>query len=130
MKSKNLTFANVMKTEAGNYRDILDIRDVIELFEEMELNSDDSAEFHLISLLLNDLKGYGGDEQWRGDWYPVTLIHENYFEDYARELAEDIGAIDRNAAWPNNCIDWQRAAQELEMDYSTVDFDGASYLYR
>lgn len=57
----------------------------------------------------------------------ATFIHENYFTDYARQTAEDIGAIDRNANWPLHCIDWDQAAQELQMDYSTVDFDGETY---
>lgn len=30
----------------------------------------------------------------------ATLIRESYFEDYAQQLAEDIGAIDRNLGWP------------------------------
>lgn len=149
--------------EYNRYKDILDIRDIIELFEEIEGNlvnkyndqfeaheqhitdSDDklfqawvsqleddteAEEFILVSSLLDNLKGCGGDEQWRGDWYPITLIRDDYFEEYAQELAEDIGAIDRNAAWPNNCIDWTQAAKELEMDYSSVDFDNIPYLYR
>lgn len=52
------------------------------------------------------------------------------FADYARELAEDIGAIDRNAGWPLGCIDWDRAADALKMDYSTVDWEGDTYWYR
>jgi len=42
-------------------------------------------------------------------------------EDFARQLAEDIGAINNNASWPNNCIDWEFAAKELMHDYSSSD---------
>lgn len=38
-------------------------------------------------------------------------------EDFAREMAEQLGAIDRNATWPQNCIDWELAARELMYDY-------------
>lgn len=38
-------------------------------------------------------------------------------EDFAQELAEEIGAIDNNASWPNYCIDWERAARDIMMDY-------------
>lgn len=38
-------------------------------------------------------------------------------EDFAQNLAEDIGAIDPKASWPNNCIDWEYAARELMYDY-------------
>lgn len=38
-------------------------------------------------------------------------------EDFSQELAEEIGAIDKDASWPNDCIDWERAAREIMMDY-------------
>jgi len=118
--------------------DIIDIRDVIERFEELEelkeidgkLDEDDKREFELLVKLLGDIKGYGGDENWRGDWYPITLIRNSYFETYAQEFAEDVGAVDRDAKWPNNCIDWAKAAEELLIDYSMVEFDGIDYWYR
>lgn len=42
-------------------------------------------------------------------------------EEFAQNMAEEIGAIDKNAIWPNNCIDWEFAARELMYDYSTDD---------
>ena len=39
-------------------------------------------------------------------------------EDFAREFADQIDAIDRNATWPQNCIDWEYAAKELMYDYA------------
>jgi antirestriction protein len=39
-------------------------------------------------------------------------------EDFAREIADEIGAIDKDAKWPMNCIDWEQAARELMYDYS------------
>lgn len=66
------------------------------------------------------------------DWkYGATLIRENYFDTYARELAEDLhGDAIRDVSWPFSCIDWERAASELQQDYSSTEFDGATYLYR
>lgn len=159
-----------MIKEITNTEDILDVRDVISRFEDLETdlesaheegqfmssfddwidNSRDNSdpihaafrgmrgvevqdaieEFYKLRELLNDLKGYGGDEQWRGDWYPILLIRDSHFRDYAEELAEDIGAINSDAGWPNRCIDWARAARELQVDYSTVEFDGTTYWYR
>lgn len=83
-----------------------------------------------LEALLEECKGNGGDEQWQGDWYPSTLIRESHFKDYAQELAEDIGAINEKAMWPNNCIDWGQAARELQQDYTVADFDGVTYYYR
>lgn len=38
-------------------------------------------------------------------------------EDFAQETAESLGVIDKNASWPNTCIDWERAASKLMMGY-------------
>jgi len=38
-------------------------------------------------------------------------------EQFAEETAEELGCIDRNASWPQNCIDWEYAARELMYDY-------------
>lgn len=120
---------------------IIDVRDIIARVEELEAElspteeseGDDNEEREELATLrgiLDELKGYGGDEQWEGDWYPGTLIRDTYFEDYARELAEDIGAIDRKASWPNTCIDWEEAAEQLQQDYSGVEVEEIKYWYR
>lgn len=65
------------------------------------------------------------------DWrYGETMIPVDDFEEYARELAEDIGAINRDASWPFNCIDWEKAAKELAMDYTEVEYLGTLYYIR
>lgn len=133
-------------TDVSNTDDVIDFRDVIARIEAIEdelaaLSGKRSKkakaecaelrdELKPLTDLADDLKGYGGEEQWRGDWYPVSLVRDSYFRDYAEELAEDIGAIDRNAMWPNNCIDWERATHELQIDYSHVEFGGVTYWHR
>jgi hypothetical protein len=142
-----------MSEEIDNRSDILDVRDIIERFEELEhdkdlatdnageenetvdgvlFNEDNQEEHDRLKKLLDELKGNGGDEEWQGDWYPITLIHRDYFEDYAQELASDVveGFDSRVVTWPFTCIDWEAAANELEQDYSNVYFDGEEYLYR
>lgn len=65
------------------------------------------------------------------DWkYGETLIRDSYFVEYAQELAEDIGAIKSDASWPNNYIDWDRAANALKADYFSVEFAGITYWIR
>lgn len=59
-----------------------------------------------------------------------TAILESDFEEYAQELAEDIGAVDRDNSWPNYCIDWKQAARDLAMDYTSFQFEGRDYLVR
>jgi len=60
----------------------------------------------------------------------VYFIDEDYFEDHAREFAEDIGAIQDEMSWPATHIDWSAAADELRYDYSEVEFQGNNYLFR
>lgn len=97
----------------------------------MGLDDDEIEELANLEALLAECKDAGGgDEQWDGDWYPVTLIRESYFKDYAQELADDIGAIKDSAQWPYTCIDWNQAAMELKMDYIGVEFDGVTYFTR
>ncbi|AMR79469.1 antirestriction protein ArdA [Cupriavidus nantongensis] len=84
--------------------------------------------------ILDELRGCGGDHQWEGDWYPLMLIADDHFQDFAQQEAEDCGLIDSSAKWPHTCIDWERAARELRMDYSavsvTIDGDIREYWYR
>jgi len=70
-------------------------------------------------------------EPYCPDWtYGEVLINDSHFEDYARELAEDIGAINPDAGWPNGYIDWERAAEALLIDYTSIEFDGETYWTR
>lgn len=76
---------------------------------------------------LNRLENEVGDEWLHG----CTLIPEDDFKDYAMDLAEDIhGAAIKNADWPFSCIDWQQAADDLQADYSSVDYEGETYWFR
>lgn len=131
-------------TDITSGDDIIDVRDITDRVEELRDERDDDAnanewahedqdgpaELRRLEALLDDIRGYGGDHQWEGDWYPLTLIHDSYFETYAQELASDCDMIKRDATWPNNCIDWTRAARELQQDYSPVEFEGVTYWYR
>ncbi len=123
-----------MATKISNYDDIIDVRDIIARVEALEDNDLDPAEcaeeIATLRSLLDELKGNGGDEQWQGDWYPVTLIRGSHFKEYAQNFADEIGRINDNAEWPYTYIDWDQAARELRMDYSSVEFGGVTYWYR
>jgi len=89
-----------------------------------EFNDDYGEELTALKSIADECEGYG-------DWsYGETLIREDYFEDYVRELAEDIGAIPKDSKWPCTCIDWEQAAEELKQDYTSVDFNGVTYYMR
>jgi hypothetical protein len=86
---------------------------------------EDAQELKALKALAEEAEGYAPD--WT---YGATLIRDSYFEDYARELADDIGAVPKEYSWPANCIDWKEAAEQLQMDYTRVDFDGVDYWVR
>lgn len=131
-----------IETSTMHMNDIIDVRDIIERIEELEgeieayaekmddwqANADNQEELQTLTAILEDLKGYGGDEQWRGDWYPVTLIRESYFTDYAEELVRD--CYDLKGLPDFVHIDWEATAREVKIDYSTVEIDGVTFFYR
>jgi hypothetical protein len=131
------------------YDDVIDVRDIIERLEELEAllhehlaKHDDSCigdwaevspeehkELSMLVSLMEEMAGYGGDEQWRGDWYPLTLIRESYFVDYVQEMLEDCGEIPKDLPHYIH-IDWQATARDVQVDYTPIDVDGATYFYR
>lgn len=128
-----------------NTEDLIDSREVIERIEQLSAlraagplpegildpedeDTDQDSLFRELAAL-EALAAEAGD--YSEDWtYGSTLIRDSYFVDYARELAEDIGAVNPDAGWPLYCIDWERAARDLRMDYTAVDFDGVTYWVR
>jgi len=109
-------------------QDIIDSRDVIAAIDELESELEDETIDEEDQELLDQLKAFAEEGEGCPDWsYGETLIHEDYFETYARDLAEDIGAINNDASWPNTCIDWKQAAEELQMDYTVIEFGDETY---
>ena len=91
-----------------------------------EFGADEQNELAALESLKDDI----GESRGKINDEGGPFVHENDFEDYARELADDIGAIPSDAQWPCTCIDWEKAADELRMDYSSVEWNGETYLYR
>ncbi len=79
---------------------------------------------------LESIKDEIGESRGKINGEGGPFVDESDFKEYARELAEDIGAIDPDAGWPLGCIDWEKAADELKMDYSSIEWNGTTYLYR
>ena len=134
--------------EISNSQDIIDSREVIARIETLKSYRDalqddvgDSNE-KLASAALKGLAEWQqseeGDElrvlealalegESSIDWlHGETLIHSDYFTEYAEQMACDIGAVSGTNSWPANCIDWDYAAEQLQQDYGTVDFDGVN----
>lgn len=87
------------------------------------------AEYIVLKKLAEQCEGYG-------DWgYGETLISEDYFTDYIRELIDCCYEVSKGvdmSAWPyrHMSIDYEAAADEAKQDYMEVDYDGNTYLMR
>lgn len=128
--------------EISNKDNIIDVRDIIARIEELEDEEQGACdadapgvlaciriELTRMRSLMDDIKGCGGDEQWRGDWYPGSLTRDSYFVKAMKELCEDIGDVPRDL--PSYLvIDWKATADNLCGYYSSVEFDGVTYWYR
>ena len=128
-----------MNTKAiTNSEDVIDSRDVIARIEELRgerdstdgwntesFYEDERNELTALEALADEAEGYAPDWQ-----YGETLIRDSYFETYARELAEDLGAIPKDLSWPACHIDWDAATEALKQDYTSVDFGDVTYWVR
>lgn len=107
--------------------DFIDSRDIIERINYLA-NTEDPDELEELETLIafrDEVSPYASD--WE---YGETIVADDYFTEYARQMAEDIGAIDRDAEWPARHIDWDAAADELKQDYSEIDYDGRTWWTR
>lgn len=132
--------------ELSNRNDVIDSRDVIERIEELEDERQEivDATYETEEERKRDLLAWEEDnhselfalkhleDECSGvpDWsYGETLIRYSYFKEYVQELCEDIGDIPRDI--PSYIeIDWEKTADNLKVDYTTVDFDGVEYFVR
>jgi hypothetical protein len=89
----------------------------------IDFGDEEKAELEELETLESEIS------EWR---HGEALIPVDDFEDYARELAEDLGYMDRKGAdqWPFTCIDWEQAAEHLSQDYTTVSYQGNDYYVR
>ena len=61
------------------------------------------------------------EESYNGTWYDE--------EEFARDFAESIGAIDNDPSWPYNSIDWESATWELMFDYWSERVSGGVAIF-
>ena len=132
------------------YTDIIDSRDVIELIEQLEgeiealreernelgedridRKDDISQELKELQEQLEPLKALAEEAGSSPDFtFGETLIADSYFEEYAKELAEELGYLSKEVHWPHTAIDWGKAAEELKQDYFSLEFAGEIFWIR
>jgi hypothetical protein len=108
--------------------------EVPESYEEIEFVDEEAftetcpdltREYEAIRDFCDECDGYGDFE------HGETLIRRSYFQEYCEELCEEIGEIPKDLpSYIVNNIDWEGVADDLEVDYMTVDYDGQEFLMR
>jgi hypothetical protein len=93
----------------------IDVSELVTWAEDDDNREDDPETCEAIDALADDIS----DGQ---------LIHEDAFEEHAQQLADELG-FDTDS-WPATCVDWERAARDLCMDYTAFEFLGATYYTR
>jgi hypothetical protein len=133
--------------EINNLDDTINSRDIIARIEELEgeieqieeaadeadrdLTQDEEAAIEELQAELDTLQALAKQGQGCSGWKDgVTLIRDTYFEEWAKEYAFEIGALERPLEWPATCIDWADAANELQSDFTSVEFGGETYWVR
>lgn len=54
-----------------------------------------------------------------------ALISDSYWPEYARQMVEDTSApLD---SWLKNYIDWERVANDVQSDYTSIEYRGTTY---
>ena len=120
-----------------NSDDIIDSRDIIARIAELEgerdgwtgtqaewLASDKGSELTALELLAADA------EEYTDDWHHgVTLIRDTYFVEYVQDLLADCGTIPSDLpSWV--VLDWEKTAENVQVDYTSIEFDGVTYWVR
>jgi hypothetical protein len=115
---------------------ILDTRDLQDRMNEIEMDLETlemteaerealREELTALQTLQEEVEGYSSDD-WR---HGIQLIPEEVFAEYCQELLEDCGDIPRDL--PSYIvIDWEETASNLRVDYTEVDYEGTTYLFR
>lgn len=112
-------------------QDVIDTRDIqdriVALSDDLALDPD-NEDIHEEMLNLREFKAGFDAENWEDG---ATIIADNYFTEYAEEMAKDCGYINGDTEkWPFTHIDWDAAADELKTDYTEVTFNGETYWTR
>lgn len=121
-----------MSISIGNNDGVIDSRDVMARIEELgdlvadnEATAEEHDEWESLIRLQDEAACCSQD--WE---YGSALIRDSYFEEYSRDKARDLNMVNDDLGWPHTCIDWNEAAEQLQADYTEVEFDGVIYWVR
>tara|TARA_Y100000593_G_scaffold88918_1_gene172075 strand:- start:498 stop:854 length:357 start_codon:yes stop_codon:yes gene_type:complete len=111
--------------------DTLDSRDIEERIVELEndnnLAEEEKEELKELLSIKEECEHYG----WE---HGIYFISEYYWQDYCKDFAYDCGYIEDiervNANPLTYCVDWEKWADEMKIDYSSITINNRDYYWR
>jgi hypothetical protein len=82
-------------------------------------SEEDAERLKYLESVIDEIEDYSSDGKY------TSLIPADDFMDYVIDLVEDdMGEIPSYVV-----VDWEQTARDIQMDYSSVDFDGVTYWF-
>lgn len=108
------------EVEEADYIDDIDLH----LEGYREKYQDEVEEYEELKSFCEELEDYAVDYQ-----HGETIIHEDYFTEYCEDMVKDCGYIsDDLPGWIE--INWEDTADNMKVDYTTVEYQGDTYYVR
>lgn len=103
--------------------EILDSRDILARVDELRgccVGKEEAEEFRDLLKICEQGEGFPG---WL---HGAFFIRDDYFPEYAKELAEDIGMVSGEGSM-DTYIDWNQVAEDWKSDYGDLEINGETY---
>ena len=124
MKIEDLDNACAELTRAKGVKQVLNLDDIRRGLADLLADASETCgplpdEIAELQALIADAEGSGHDHP--------AYIRDDYWYDFARQEAASIGPT---GGWPYDCIDWEKAAAQLQVDYRQISVFGDTYWVR
>lgn len=118
-------FNNFQERTKDDFEEAIDINEVD--LEDDDFIEENNLEIEHYKEILDFIEELDSSEYL----YGMTIIHKDYFTEYAEEMVKDCGYIPNDLPmWIENHIDWDGVASEVEQDYTTAEYKGDTYYFR
>ena len=95
----------------------------------MAADGPNSTAWDYLEAMASDRNNYVPEVYWAAEALGISAsdvaeAYQGQFggdEEFAQNLADDLGLIPEDLSWPCNCLDWEGAARELMCDYCAED---------
>lgn len=118
------SFNDYFDTELEDFGDLTSYIDNSEDKDVQEWKEDNSDDFDHIEEI-----DYVEDNVSE-DVFGATLIEDDEFEDYCRDLVNDCYDLGNVPGFIKDNINWGGVASDLSVDYSEIEYQGKTYLYK